>query len=159
MSLAYLWEGNQHQLLQEMISSSVDAILVKVASIGLNSTHLGKSLVQMFPTLDSLSQKFGVNVCGEGGEFESLTLDCPMFRKKLIIDESEVIHHDKDELAPVAYLKIKKYHLEAKNPQMTYDKPDVVLVDPEYRFEIPDTCIPQSEYMVNISSLSFGIMN
>ena len=29
------------------------------------------------------NRRYGVNVCGEGGEYESLTLDCPLFRKRI----------------------------------------------------------------------------
>ena len=35
----------------------------------------------MEPTLRKLNSKFGMNVCGEGGEYETFTLDCPLFRK------------------------------------------------------------------------------
>ena len=28
---------------------------------------------------------FGLNTCGEGGEYETLTLDCPIFKKKLVV--------------------------------------------------------------------------
>ena len=29
----------------------------------------------------ALKDKFGVNVCGEGGEYETFTLDSPLFKK------------------------------------------------------------------------------
>ena len=29
------------------------------------------------------ADKYGVNVCGEGGEYETFTLDCPLFHKHL----------------------------------------------------------------------------
>lgn len=32
-----------------------------------------------------LSEKYGVHVCGEGGEYETFTLDCPLFKKKIIV--------------------------------------------------------------------------
>ena len=32
-----------------------------------------------------LSKKYGVHVCGEGGEYETFTLDCPLFKKKIIV--------------------------------------------------------------------------
>lgn len=32
-----------------------------------------------------LSQKYGVHVCGEGGEYETFTLDCPLFKKKIVM--------------------------------------------------------------------------
>lgn len=28
---------------------------------------------------------FGLNVCGEGGEYETLTLDCPLFKKAIVM--------------------------------------------------------------------------
>jgi diphthine-ammonia ligase len=33
----------------------------------------------------SQSQRFGLNVCGEGGEYETFTLDCPLFKKKIVV--------------------------------------------------------------------------
>ena len=54
--------------------------------------------------LTSLSSKFGVNVCGEGGEFETFTLDSPLFRKKLSITSSQTIAHSDDAFAPVFLL-------------------------------------------------------
>ena len=31
------------------------------------------------------SSKYGINVCGEGGEYETFTLDCPLFYKALVL--------------------------------------------------------------------------
>lgn len=30
-------------------------------------------------------EKFHLNVCGEGGEYESLTIDAPVYKKKIIM--------------------------------------------------------------------------
>ena len=57
--------------------------------------------------LTSLSSKFGVNVCGEGGEFETFPLDSPLFRKKLSITESQTIAHSEDAFAPVYLMSLK----------------------------------------------------
>ena len=113
VSLAYLWSRDQTELINEMIDSGIEAILIKVACYGLKpDKHLGKSLTEMKPYLMELQDKFGMNVCGEGGEYESLTLDCPLFkRKKILIDESEMKIHSNDAFAQVAYLQFKKYHL------------------------------------------------
>ena len=29
--------------------------------------------------------KYGLNPCGEGGEYETFTLDCPLFSKKIVM--------------------------------------------------------------------------
>ncbi|XP_074004998.1 diphthine--ammonia ligase isoform X2 [Numenius arquata] len=113
--LAYLWHQNQEILLKEMISSNIQAIIIKVAAFGLDpDKHLGKTLDQMEPYLLELSEKYGVHACGEGGEYETFTLDCPLFKKKIVVDSAEVVVHSADAFAPVAYLHFLKLHLENK---------------------------------------------
>ncbi|XP_023807182.1 diphthine--ammonia ligase isoform X2 [Oryzias latipes] len=113
--LAYLWHRNQESLLHEMISSDLHAILIKVAALGLDpEKHLGKSLADMEPYLKKLSEKYGVNICGEGGEYETFTLDCPLFKKKIVIDAAETVIHSADAFAPVGYLRFTKMHTEKK---------------------------------------------
>jgi diphthine-ammonia ligase len=115
-SLAYLWARNQQELLNEMIDSGIDAILIKVACMGLEpNKHLGKSIKELREYLFSLENKFSMNVCGEGGEYESLTLDCPLFKKRIVIDEHEIVIHSNDAFATVGYLVLKKFHLVDKN--------------------------------------------
>ncbi|XP_063828857.1 uncharacterized protein LOC135078201 [Ostrinia nubilalis] len=114
VSLAYLWRRNQKELLQEMIASGVEAIIIKVAALGLDPrVHLGMSIREIQPHLLVMQEKYGLNVCGEGGEYETFTLDCPLFRKRLVIDDKELVIHTDDPVAPVGYLNLK-LHLEAK---------------------------------------------
>ncbi|XP_064368484.1 diphthine--ammonia ligase isoform X5 [Dromaius novaehollandiae] len=65
--LAYLWRRNQEILLKEMISSNVQAIIIKVAAFGLDpDKHLGKTLDQMEPLLleqGESSDTFMVSSC------------------------------------------------------------------------------------------------
>ncbi|KAK5983603.1 hypothetical protein GCK32_003784 [Trichostrongylus colubriformis] len=42
--LCYLWERDQKELLRDMLRSGLNAILIKVAAVGLNKGHLGKTL-------------------------------------------------------------------------------------------------------------------
>ncbi|KAI8803054.1 hypothetical protein BJ742DRAFT_830429 [Cladochytrium replicatum] len=114
-SLAYLWRRSQEELIEEMCSWNVEAMIVKVASIGLDESHLGKTLKDLKPHLMAMGQRYGINVCGEGGEFESLTLDMPLFRSRLVVTETQTIMHSNDAFAPVAYLKISKAHLGHKD--------------------------------------------
>ncbi len=105
--LAYLWNRDQDTLLDEMIHHGMHAILIKVAAIGLKKEHLGKSLQDMQPVLRMLHKKYGINVCGEGGEYESLVLDCPLFKTKRLVvvaEEEEVVEQSNDD---VAFLRLK----------------------------------------------------
>ncbi|KAL4168720.1 hypothetical protein KRP22_012118 [Phytophthora ramorum] len=116
-SLGFLWRRDQTELLQEMIDSEMDAILVKVASIGLlPHRHLGKTIAELQPQFMTLKDKYQMNVCGEGGEYETFTLDCPLFKKRIVIDESHTVLHSDDYIAPVAFLSLDKCHLEDKEP-------------------------------------------
>ncbi|KAF7639815.1 DAO domain-containing protein [Meloidogyne graminicola] len=45
--LCYLWEEDQLLLLDSMISAGIEAIIIKVASLGLNIEHLGKSIKEI----------------------------------------------------------------------------------------------------------------
>ncbi|KAK4886058.1 hypothetical protein RN001_002329 [Aquatica leii] len=120
VALAYLWRRDQSELLQEMIKSEIDAIIVKVAALGLDpSRHLGRSLRLVEPHLLAMHEKYGLNVCGEGGEYETLVLDCPLYSSRIVIEESEVILHSNDLIAPVGFLKLNNLKLETKLPQIS----------------------------------------
>jgi diphthine-ammonia ligase len=130
-SLSFLWRRNtQHSLLQSMIDADIHAVLVRVAAPpGLTARHLNKSLQQLQPLFHSLHDKYQFSVCGEGGEFETLVLDCPLYKKRLVLDETKVVELEND---GVADLRIISCHAEAKDvvneePQAT----SVVTVSPK----------------------------
>ena len=70
----------------------------------LKVNHLGKSLAQMEPTLHKLvstvremnacvrqliwavceqNEQYELHICGEGGEYETFTVDCPLFKQRI----------------------------------------------------------------------------
>lgn len=122
--LSYLWQRNQTSLLSEMISSGLNAILIKIAGAGLTPSDLAKPLSSMQPKLVSLHQRFGTHPCGEGGEYETFTIDSPLFRHYIDIREKEVVVVDQNDVAPVAYLRIK-HALLAKKEATTSVGPGV----------------------------------
>ncbi|QRW01517.1 diphthamide biosynthesis protein [Ceratobasidium sp. AG-Ba] len=112
--LCYLWQRDQRELMSEMIQAGVEAILIKVAGIGLQERHLGKTLAQMEPTFHKLHDMYGAHICGEGGEYETLTLDCPAFKRRIRINETKTIVHSDHAFATVAYLEVTNAILEDK---------------------------------------------
>ncbi|XP_050381421.1 diphthine--ammonia ligase isoform X2 [Argentina anserina] len=126
VSLAYLWKQDQSLLLQEMITSGIVAITVKVAAMGLDpSKHLGKELSVLQPYLHKLKDLYGINVCGEGGEYETLTLDCPLFlNARIMLVESQVILHSSDSIAPVGVLHPVAFHLQSKAESHSLENTD-----------------------------------
>ncbi|KAJ7498784.1 hypothetical protein FB451DRAFT_1014256 [Mycena latifolia] len=112
--LCYLWQRDQGELMAEMIAAGMEAILIKVAGIGLTVKHLGNTLAQMEPTLIRLNSLYGAHICGEGGEYETLTLDCPLFKHRIVLTEVETVIHSDSAFATVAFLRIKSADLQLK---------------------------------------------
>lgn len=96
--LSYLWQKDRKELLQEMVfEHNMEIMLVKVAGAGLQPRkHLGKRLKDLYPNLLALHKKYGLDLCGEGGEYESLVLDAPFFRKRIEIVSSKIIEDPED---------------------------------------------------------------
>lgn len=112
VSLAYMWQRPQSELLDEIIASGLDARLIKTAGAGLDRSHLGKSLGQLRPVLQKLNDMYELHLCGEGGEYETLVLDGPFFKKKLVITDRQVVDHSNGD---VSYLSLR-VGLEDKEP-------------------------------------------
>jgi ABC transporter with metal-binding/Fe-S-binding domain ATP-binding protein len=89
---APLWGKDGFDLLREMLSNGLVIIITAVAAHGLDETWLGRVLnKEAAEELRNLNESFGVNVCGEGGEMETLVLDAPWFSKMLRIVKAKPI--------------------------------------------------------------------
>ncbi|KZT12538.1 uncharacterized protein LAESUDRAFT_638886 [Laetiporus sulphureus 93-53] len=130
--LCYLWQRDQIELLSEMIEAGMEAVLIKVAGVGLKPEHLGKTLVEMRPTLLSLHELYGSHICGEGGEYETLTLDCPLFKQRIQLVETETVIHSDNDFAVVAYLRIKDAVLKPKYNQVPPNPVIPPLLTPDF---------------------------
>ena len=107
-SFTPIWHKNQELILREQINAGFEIIIVGVFAYGFDETWLGK-IIDM-KTIDDLTQlrkKYAINTAGEGGEFETLTLNGPIFRKKLILDKIS-----KEWKRDNGILKVIRSHLE-----------------------------------------------
>ncbi|UCD45711.1 MAG: diphthine--ammonia ligase [Candidatus Bathyarchaeota archaeon] len=87
--IAPLWGRDGHELLGEMLSSGLVIMVTAVAAMGFDERWLGRILDEAtVEGLMSLNRRYGVDVCGEGGEMETLVLDAPWFRSSLQILEA-----------------------------------------------------------------------
>jgi diphthine-ammonia ligase len=86
-----LWRKDQEMILREMIDSGIKAIIVGCYAEGLDESWLGRLInSEAVEELKKIREKYGISVIGEGGEYESLTLDSPMHKFPLEIVSSEV---------------------------------------------------------------------
>ena len=66
------------------------------------------------------------NVCGEGGEYESLVLDCPLFKHaRIALDKWDIVMQSPDSFAPVGLLHPVAFHLECKAVALTAPAADI----------------------------------
>ena len=90
--LSPLWGRSPREVLEAEIKSGMEIVMVHVAANGLDKSWLGRRIDEAAAVeLAKLGEKYGINVCGEGGEYESLVVDAPWFKKRLVIDEAEVV--------------------------------------------------------------------
>ena len=81
-----LWEKDQEELLDDLIKNKFEVVVSGVFAYPLDERWLGREINKEFVReMVKLKEKYKVNVAGEGGEYESLVLNCPMFRKGLKI--------------------------------------------------------------------------
>lgn len=107
-SFTPIWHKDQELLLREQIKAGFEIIVVGVFAQGLDETWLGKRIDERcIDELVKLHRKHGINTAGEGGELETLVIDGPLFKKKLVLDE--VLKEWKRDSG---ILVVKKAHLE-----------------------------------------------
>ena len=84
--VAPLWGRSSPELLDEVLEAGMEIIITAVAARGLDEGWLGRALDQAASEeLKRLSLRYGFDVCGEGGEMETLVLDAPWFGRRLEI--------------------------------------------------------------------------
>jgi asparagine synthase (glutamine-hydrolysing) len=72
-------------------------VLVSVAALGLDKSWLNREITREdVSKLKILNEKYGINVAGEGGEYESVVLDCPLFNKEIIITDYEIVEENEN---------------------------------------------------------------
>lgn len=85
-----LWQINQKEYLKDLIEAKFRFIITSVSSAGLDESWLGKEItIQDVEKLDKLATKHGFNLSFEGGEAETLVLDCPLFSSPIKIINSK----------------------------------------------------------------------
>jgi diphthine-ammonia ligase len=104
-----LWGEDQKKLCEEFINAGFKAVVITVKAELLGPEILGRVVDKAF--LDFLAGLSNVTPCGEAGEYHTLVVDGPIFKKRLEIIKSEKIsrgeHH---------FLEILETGLKDKQP-------------------------------------------
>lgn len=86
-SIAPLWHIEPKKYLKELIKHDFKIIITGIAADGLTKEFLGSEINDNFI---KKIEKLNIHAGGEGGEYESLVLDCPLFEKKLKIKKARM---------------------------------------------------------------------
>jgi predicted ATP pyrophosphatase (TIGR00289 family) len=108
--IAPLWHENPLNILKEILGLKFEVIITGVYAYGFSKEWLGRKIDNAtFEALIELNRRYGISLVGEGGEYETLVLDAPFFKKRIEIIEAEKIWKNQS-----GYFLITKAKLENK---------------------------------------------
>jgi len=85
-----LWQKNAEEYLNEIIKNKFEVVVSGVFAGDLEN-FLGRKIDEKFIyDIKNVWEKYKINIAGEGGEYESFVLDCPLFKKKLVIKSFKI---------------------------------------------------------------------
>ncbi|WP_242205127.1 Dph6-related ATP pyrophosphatase [Aestuariivivens insulae] len=84
-----LWQGNRRQLVLDMITAGIEAIIVS-CNQDLGEAFLGKTIdIALVETLEAM----GIDACGENGEFHTLVVNAPFFKNRIDVQVQKKESH------------------------------------------------------------------
>ena len=105
-----LWLENQAKLMREFVDSGFEAIVVAAKADLFGEEVLGQKVDKGFIThLEELSKTKKITPCGEAGEYHTLVIDGPLFKKRL-----EILKTRKELREGIRFLEILSTEFKAK---------------------------------------------
>ena len=84
-----LWNKEPESYMKELLDEHFEYIISSVSSDGLNNSWLGRLIDENdLNNLKKLQKKYSFNLNFEGGEAETFIINCPLFEKPLLIQDS-----------------------------------------------------------------------
>jgi uncharacterized protein (TIGR00290 family) len=110
-----LWEEDQKKLVEEFIDAGFVAMIVAAKAEFFGDEILGQIIDRDFlDRLEKISKTKKITPCGEAGEFHSLVIDGPLFKKRLEITESRHVEREGIHFLDVLNLELKPVAWKAK---------------------------------------------
>lgn len=81
-----LWHKPEIAYLKELVDNNFKIIIVGVAAFPLDQSWLQREINQDFiEDVIELRDRYKIHPAGEGGEFETFVVNCPLFKRELIV--------------------------------------------------------------------------
>lgn len=86
-----LWQKNEEEYLFELIQNKFRSIITGVFAYPLNESWLGREINNEFiKEIKELNKKYEIHLAGEGGEYETFVLNCPLFKRELKVKSKKI---------------------------------------------------------------------
>jgi diphthine-ammonia ligase len=96
-----LWDRNTEDIMADYVNAGFKSVIIAAKSELIDENWIGKIIDKSY--LDYLRNR-GIDVCGENGEYHTLVIDGPLFKKPINLLETRVIKRDN-----LWFLDIVKY--------------------------------------------------
>jgi asparagine synthase (glutamine-hydrolysing) len=86
-----LWQKDEGSYLDELIKEKFKVIIVGVFAYPFDKSWLLREIDEKFISeVRQLNKKYKIHVAGEGGEFETFVLNCPLYSRELKVVSSNI---------------------------------------------------------------------
>lgn len=86
-----LWHKKEIPYLEELLKNKFKIIITAVAAYPLDESWLGREINKEFiEDATKLKEKYDIHPAGEGGEFETFVLNCPLFKRGLKVKDKKI---------------------------------------------------------------------
>jgi len=86
-----LWQKDQIELLEDLVANNFKIIVTGIFAYPLDDSWLGQYINKSFiDKVKNLSEKYKINPAGEGGEFETFVINCPLFSRELELIDKKI---------------------------------------------------------------------
>ena len=85
-----LWELERLRIVEDLLRSGFKVIFTCVKKPWFNEDWLGREIdSQTVKELEVLSKETGMDICGENGEYHTMTVDAPFYKKTINVSKFE----------------------------------------------------------------------
>lgn len=112
---APLWRHDPRRLIRDYLEAGLEIVFSSVSAEGLDARWLGRPWDdRTIEDLLRLAATHGLHPCGEGGEFETLVLDAPLFTRRL-----EILRADTEWSGTSGVWRVREARLVPKSTALT----------------------------------------
>jgi diphthine-ammonia ligase len=106
-SVTPLWHEKPLNIMKELINLKFKVIIVGVYAYGFDKSWLGREInTATLEKLVELNERYKISLVGEGGEYESMVLDAPFYKKRIEIVETETNYENNSGILVVKEAKL-----------------------------------------------------